>query len=84
MLVGLRWADSRGHPDVEAAKRTLRQQADAEMSVYLRIHFPGQILVTEFVKPRRGGVEVFVALTLYGPPCVEDEIISELAERGEA
>ena len=70
--------------DVANAQTTLRERVKAEMSIYLRSHHPGQILLTEFVKPRAGGIEVFVARTLYGPLSVEDEIISELAERGEA
>lgn len=71
------------HPGKEIAKEKLRQQAEVEMSLYLRSHHPGQVLMTEFVKPRPNGIEVFVALTLYGPPSIEDEIIIELAEKGE-
>lgn len=81
LLPGIRFPD---HPDVDIAKGTLRRQAEGEMSLYLRSHFPGKILHTEFVKPRATGIEVFVALTLFGPPSMEDEIISELAQRGEA
>lgn len=76
---------SSNDPQVAIAKGTLLRQAkDEMMRHYLRSHRPGKTLRTEFVKPRPGNsLEVFVALTLYGPPSVEDEIISELAERGE-
>lgn len=81
ILPGIRQA---GHPNVGIAKKTLRHQAEAEMSLYLKSHHPGQMLLTEFVRPHPTGLWVIVGLTLYGPPSIEDEIIAELAKKGEA
>lgn len=70
-------------PRVARALTDLRRQAKADIAVYLRSHHPGQQIKTEFVSQRAEGLEVFVAVTLFGPPDMQKEILTELAERGE-
>jgi len=70
-------------PRVSEALVDLRRQAQADVGVYLRTHHPAQQIKTEFVSQRAEGLEVFVAVTLFGPPDLQKEILTELAERGE-
>lgn len=76
----IRFADD---PRVKEVLKQLRELAKGEMSIYTRSHHPGQLIKTEFVSQRVEGLEAFVALTLFGPPDMQKEILSELAERGE-
>ena len=80
LVRGVRFAEE---PGVAEAMKELHRLAEGEMSIYTRSHYPGQILKTEFVGQRMEGLEVFVALTLFGPPDMKKEILQELAERGE-
>lgn len=80
LVKGVRFIED---PRVVKAFKELHRLAKGEMSVYTRSHHPGQIIKTEFVSQRTEGLEAFVALTLFGPPEMEKEILTELAERGE-
>jgi len=79
LIQDVRFADD---PRIAKAFEELHELAKAEMSVYTRSHHPGQIVKTEFVSQRVEGLEAFVALTLFGPPDLQKEILTELAERG--
>ncbi len=79
-LPGVRFAED---PRVATAYRELQQQAEVDMAAYLRSHKPGQTLVTKFVHQEAAGLRAFVAVTLFGPPEIEREILQELAEREE-
>jgi hypothetical protein len=79
-LPGVRFASD---PRVADALATLKRQAKADMAAYLRSHKPGQEMVTQFVHQETDGLRVFVAVTLFGPPEMEKEILQELAEKGE-
>ena len=70
-------------PRITEAFKELHRLAEGEMSIYTRSHYPGQVVKTEFVSQRVEGLEAFVALTLFGPPDMQKEILTELAERGE-
>lgn len=80
LVQGVRFADD---PRVIKAFKQLHRLAKGEMFIYTRSHYPGQIIKTQFVSQRREGLEAFVALTLFGPPDMQKEILTELAERGE-
>ena len=80
LLPGVRFASD---PRVADALTDLKRQAEGDMAVYLRSHKPGQKLVTKFVHQEVDGLRVFVAVTLFGPPEMEKEILQELAEREE-
>jgi hypothetical protein len=71
------------NPVVADTLAALKRQAEADMAVYLRNHKPGQKLVTQFVHQEVDGLRVFVAVTLFGPPEMETEILQELVEREE-
>jgi len=70
-------------PRVADALAALKRQAKADMAAYLRSHQPGQEMVTQFIHQEAGGLRAFVAVTLFGPPEMEKEILQELAEREE-
>ena len=80
LVKGVRFADDWR---VATTLKDLYRQAQADINSYLRSHHPGQQIKTEFVSQRAEGLEVFVALTLFGPPDMQKEILTELAERGE-
>lgn len=80
LLSGVRFAND---PLVAVILADLKRQAEGDMAAYLRSHKPGQTLVTEFVHQEAGGLRAFVAVTLFGPPEMEREILKELAEREE-
>jgi len=80
LLPGVRFASD---PRVADALTTLKRQAEVDMAAYLKSHHPGQKLTTPFVHQEADGLRVFVAVTLFGPPEMEKEILQELAEREE-
>ena len=79
----VRGVKSRDDPLVQAVWDQLLEQAEADLLVYFLKHDFAQRITTRFVKPRLDGLEVFCAITLFGPPSMEDEITQELALWGE-
>jgi len=79
ILPEVRFADD---PRIPGVLAELRLQAEGDMGLYLRSHHPGQTLVTEFVHQRAEGLQVFVAVTLFGPAEMKAEILDELAKAG--
>jgi len=68
---------------IEQARERLTERARMEMDAYMHTHHPAQEIITELYATSPDGLRLIVAITLFGPPDVEKEILEELALKGE-